>query len=141
MARIQEGIAAKHSSGIWSIKLDGRKVARFDQRWFSGIRHGAAVYYVDLNVDGYCEKVQPKGWVDELVARAKSTQGFEDGAEHILRSYLMDVLGESVVRTGDDQKAYLDALERKLDAVRAAADQTATKKVTIAILESFAISL
>lgn len=139
---IGQGMAGKHGSGIWTISDQANALlTEFNHALFPHIVDGTAVYFVDLDLDPkFCDNVQTKFDVDRLVLIATPTNGFQNGVELRLRSYIMDALLVATSRTGSSRSDYLQELEEKMKDVRANGEAAASGKATVALLKKMAIS-
>lgn len=140
MLNIKSGVTRRHGSGIWRvIEIDGKE-SRFQHASFSHILADAEVYFVDLNLDQYCENVQAKVDLDHFVDAATPTGGFQMGAEPRLRNYIMEALLIASGKRGQDRSDYLASLEQKMIDVHSMAEALPSQKVTITLLKNMELS-
>lgn len=141
MHNIGSGIVSEDGSGVWQVLDDnGTLQAEFIHAVFSFIEHGTRVYFVDLDLDRLCENVQVQLDVNELVLAATPDNGFSNGTELRLRSYIMDALLASLQRVGDERAAYRASLAQKMIVIAEGANALPSKRVTIALLKKLDVT-
>lgn len=138
MLTIKRGRADDQGTDFWAIYEQGGQRHEFVHSHFDNIQTGAGVYFIDFNLDGLCENVQPQVDVDDLVDRARPPKGITAEAEAGLRSYLMTALLAMRTRPRDDWPAYYEALKQKMQAVRDEAVAGASA-VTVQLLQAIGI--
>ncbi|WP_165671605.1 hypothetical protein [Metapseudomonas otitidis] len=140
MLNIRSGVTRHHGSGIWRIVEDSGQESRFQHASFPDILAGAEVYFVDLDLDTYCENVQAKVDLDYFARTATPIGGFQAGAGQRLCSYIMEALLIASGRHGTQRSDYLTSLEKKMKDVQFLANSLPSQKVTIALLKKMGLS-
>lgn len=141
MNNIELGVVRSRDSGVWVI-VDSAKVVlvRFSRATFQYPDAGSRAYFVRNPADATAAiNVQPVMLVDGRVDAAGSTNGYNESAEFRLRSYIMDRLLVATGLSGPARTAIFRDLDTMMESIRAAAEATRLKKVTLVLLTSLGI--
>lgn len=140
MHKIGSGLAREHNSGVWQIFDEGGQLqAEFIHAVFPFIVDETYVYFVDFNLDKVCENVQVQLDVDDLVRSARPENGFTNGTEPRLRSYIMDALLASLWKPDNVRAAYRSSLRQKMELIAKRANELGSMKVSVALLKDLGI--
>ena len=136
---ILSGWARDSGRRIWEITdAAGTVVTHFNSKHFKHIFPNAEVYFIDFDIDPtFCDNVQSKIQVDELVTTATSGNGIDPDAVNALRSYIMGALLSALKRQGHAQIDYVQNLGAKMQQLAAHAPGG---RVTIAYLRTSGVA-